>query len=98
MPNIPHSLPKYGTSNSLHNLPEPEWMTVAEAAHYLSVQPRTILLWVRQGQLPGYALSGLKRRVWRFRKADLDAALLRGSTSMLSSASPSVLAQKGEQE
>ena len=35
-----------------------------------------LLLWVRQGKLQAYALSGTKRRIWRFRKEDLDAALL----------------------
>lgn len=53
-----------------------EWMTSAEAADYLKVQARSLLLWVRQGKIPAYALSGTKRRVWRFLKSDLDAALL----------------------
>lgn len=52
-----------------------EWLTAAEAAEYLKVKPRTLLLWVRQGKLPGYALSGARRHVWRFRKSDLDCAL-----------------------
>jgi excisionase family DNA binding protein len=53
-----------------------EWMTSDEAAEYLKVKTRSLLLWVRQGKLPAYALSGTKRRVWRFLKSDLDAALL----------------------
>jgi len=53
-----------------------QWMTSAEAAAYLKVQTRSLLLWVRQGKLKAYALSGTKRRVWRFLKNDLDAALL----------------------
>ncbi len=53
-----------------------EWLTAAEAAEYLKVKPRTLLLWVRQGKVKGFALSGTKRRVWRFRRQDLDAALL----------------------
>jgi len=52
-----------------------EWLTPAEGAQYLKVKPRTLLLWVRQGKLKGYPLSGVKRRVWRFRREDLDAAL-----------------------
>ena len=56
-----------------------EWLTVAEAANYLKVKPRTLLLWVRQGKLKAFALSGTKRRVWRFRQMDLDAALLESS-------------------
>jgi excisionase family DNA binding protein len=51
------------------------WLTAAEAAFYLKVQTRTVLLWVRQGKLRGYALSGAKRHVWRFRVADLDGMM-----------------------
>jgi len=53
-----------------------EWLTATEAAGYLKVKVRTLLLWVRQGKVKGFALSGTKRRVWRFRQSDLDAALL----------------------
>ena len=53
-----------------------EWITAMEAAVYLRISRRTLLLWVRQGKIPGYALSGVKRRVWRFRKEDLDTILL----------------------
>jgi excisionase family DNA binding protein len=52
------------------------WLNTEEAARYLGVKPRTLLFWVRQGNIPAYALSGTRRRVWRFRKEDLDAALL----------------------
>src|SRR5207302_8222731 len=51
-----------------------EWLTAREAARYLKVKVRTLLLWVRQGKVKAFALSGTKRRVWRFRKLDLDAA------------------------
>lgn len=51
------------------------WLTAAEAAFYLKVRTRTVLLWVRQGKLRGYALSGAKRHVWRFRVADLDGMM-----------------------
>ena len=53
-----------------------EWLTASEAAAYLRVKVRTLLLWVRQGKVKGYVLSGIKRHVWRFRQTDLDAALL----------------------
>ncbi len=68
--------------------PVTEWMTSAEAAAYLKVQARSLLLWVRQGKLKAYALSGTKRRVWRFLKSDLDAALL--SRPVVVSSSPSL--------
>lgn len=57
-------------------LPPSEWLTANEAAAHLKVKVRTLLLWVRQGKVKGFALSGTKRRVWRFRRSDLDAALL----------------------
>ena len=39
------------------------------------MKTRTLLQWVRQGKIKGYKLSGTKRHVWRFQRADLDAAL-----------------------
>jgi len=53
-----------------------EWLTAAEAARYLKVKVRTLLLWVRQGKVKAFALSGTKRPIWRFQRQDLDAALL----------------------
>ena len=69
-------------------IPQSEWLTAVEAAAYLKVKVRTLLLWVRQGKVKGFALSGTKRRVWRFRQADLDAPLL--ESSVLPSSTPSV--------
>jgi len=65
-----------------------EWLTAAEAAAYLKVKVRTLLLWVRQGKVKAFALSGIKRRVWRFRQVDLDAVFL--EAVVLPSESPSV--------
>jgi excisionase family DNA binding protein len=56
--------------------PHSEWLTTEEAAAHLKVKPRSLLLWVRQGKLQAYALSGVKRRVWRFLREDLDSTLL----------------------
>jgi excisionase family DNA binding protein len=53
-----------------------EWLTASEAARYLRVRVRTLLLWARQGRVKAYALSGTKRHVWRFRASDLDAVLV----------------------
>jgi excisionase family DNA binding protein len=66
-----------------------EWLTAEEAAKYLKVKTRTLLLWVRQGKVKAFALSGIRRRVWRFRQHDLDAALL--EHAVLDSIPPSVL-------
>jgi excisionase family DNA binding protein len=51
------------------------WLTADEAAQYLKVKTRTLLLWARQGKVRGYTLSGTTRHVWRFRQLDLDATL-----------------------
>lgn len=69
-----------------------DWLTVAEAAQYLKVKPRTLLLWVRQGKVKAFALSGTKRRVWRFRCEDLDSALL--SRPVISCESLTVLTER----
>lgn len=69
-----------------------EWLTAAEAAQYLKIQVRTLLFWVRQGKLKGYALSGTKRRVWRFRQIDLDSVIL-SRCAVLNSSTPSVLSE-----
>jgi excisionase family DNA binding protein len=72
--------------------PQSEWLTAAEAATYLKVKPRSLLLWVRQGKVQAYALTGTQRRVWRFRKEDLDAALF--SRPVVSSDAPAVLTER----
>jgi len=51
------------------------WLTVAEAAAYVRTKPRTLLKWVREGSVKGYALHGTKRVTWRFRREDLDATM-----------------------
>jgi len=68
--------------------PQTEWLTAEEAAQYLKVKIRTLLLWVRQGKVNAFALSG----VWRFRREDLDSALL--SRPVVSSITPTVLSDE----
>ena len=72
--------------------PQSEWLTAAEAAAYFKVKSRSLLLWVRQGKIQAYALTGTQRRVWRFRKEDLDATLL--SRPVVSSDAPAVLTER----
>lgn len=64
-----------------------EWLTATEAAAYLKVRPRTLLLWTRNGRVKGYAVAGTRRRVWRFRPIDLDGAMLENSVVQSGSAS-----------
>ena len=69
-----------------------EWLTANEAAKYLKVKTRSLLLWVRQGKVQAYALSGTRRRVWRFRQQDLDEALF--AQAVITSQSPAVLNER----
>jgi excisionase family DNA binding protein len=70
-----------------------EWLTATEAAQYLKVEPRTLLMWARQKKVRGYVLSGTRRQTWRFRYCDLDTALT--GTGVLDSQSPSVALRNG---
>jgi len=74
------------------SLPQTDWLTASEAAAYLKVTPRSLLLWTRQGKIKGYVLSGTKRRVWRFRREDLDSTLF--SESVVSSDPLTVLTER----
>ena len=58
------------------------WLTANEASAYLKVEPRTLLLWARQGTVKGYVLSGTRRQTWRFLHSDLDATLTAPSVAM----------------
>jgi excisionase family DNA binding protein len=58
------------------------WLTAREAASYLKVEPRTLLLWARQGRIKGYVLSGTERITWRFRSEDLDATMTAPSVAL----------------
>ena len=69
------------------------WLTATEAALYLGIKPRTILLWARQGRIPACALTGTKRHVWRFSLADLEA-FISHNPPVVSSPQPSVLANE----
>jgi excisionase family DNA binding protein len=57
-------------------LPQSEWLTATEAANYLKIESRTLLLWARQGKIKGYVLSGTERVTWRFLRSDLDDKLV----------------------
>jgi len=42
--------------NQIEASPSAEWLTAVEAAQYLKVKVRTLLLWVRQGKVKAFAL------------------------------------------
>ena len=68
--------------NSRSTSMETEWLTATEAASYLRIKPRTILLWARQGHIRGHRLSGTRRVTWRFLRSDLDATLTSPSVAL----------------
>jgi excisionase family DNA binding protein len=57
--------------------PQQEWMTVAEAMAYLRVSRATLYRLAADGRLPYFTVGSSRDR--RFRRRDLDAALLPGS-------------------
>ena len=77
------------------------WLTPAEGAAYLRVNTRTLLSWARLGKVRGHTLSGTKRHVWRFRRSDLDLALLPADAAeggVVDYARPSVLSERRRDE
>ena len=54
---------------------EIEWLTAHEAAEYLKIRPRTLILWVRQRKVPGHKLSGTHSCIYRFLRHELDLML-----------------------
>src|SRR5580692_5087282 len=52
---------------SMNTAEQSEWLTAEEAAAYLKVKTRSLLRWVRLGNVQAYTLSGTRRHVWRFR-------------------------------
>ncbi len=89
-PADPEHSPSESVTQRRFDTEYPKWLTAAEAAQYLNVKARTILLWARQGRVKAYALSGTRRRVWRFLHADLNSIVMQ-KKPVVSSAQPSVL-------
>lgn len=52
-----------------------DYMTAQEAAKYLRVNHRTLLMWARKQQVPAIPLGGGHRKTWLFSKATLDEHL-----------------------
>jgi len=75
-------VPRSRGSCSLSTVPQSEWLTATEAAGYLKIKPRTLLLWARKGRIKGYVLSGAERITWRFLRSDLDATLTSPSVAL----------------
>lgn len=63
--------------------PRVDWLTAKEAASYVKIPTRTLLLWTRQGKVQAFALSGTKRRVWRYRRDDFGSVAAEPSCAKL---------------
>ena len=57
-------------------MPEAEFLTVAEVAERLRLNPQTVRNWIEAGKLPAYRVG---RRV-RIGRADFDALIVAGAT------------------
>lgn len=57
------------------NMESVEWLNTTEAAQHLRIKPRTLVVWAREGKVPGHRLSGNQRVTWRFLRHELDAML-----------------------
>ena len=53
------------------------WLTVTEAAEYLSVTPATVYTYMKDERLPFSYLAGTRHR--RIKKSDLEALLVPGN-------------------
>lgn len=58
------------------------WLTPEEAAKYLNIKVRKLLMWARAGKVKGHVLSGTLRQTRRFLHADLDAMLTGPSVAL----------------
>jgi hypothetical protein len=68
-------------------------------ADFLAVKRREILQWARAGLIPAHPLGHGKRRTWRFRLSDVNAAVLswtRPTRPIIPSGSPPVARKRGD--
>jgi excisionase family DNA binding protein len=53
------------------------FLTPEQAANFLGgMNPRTLTRWAREGLIPAYPMGEGKRRLWRFRREDLQEWML----------------------
>jgi excisionase family DNA binding protein len=58
---------------------QPEPFVDADAvAAFLSIKRRQVLELARSGRIPAHPLLGSRRKVWRFRLSEVDAAVVSG--------------------
>ena len=70
----------YSCGDEASMSPEP-FVSADEAARFLSVKRRYLLVLARSGIAGAYALgTGLKRKIWVFRLSELAAAIARKET------------------
>jgi excisionase family DNA binding protein len=81
---VPHCPAFPALAILMNNPTATPWLTGREAASYLRIETRTLLMWARQGKVEGYSLSGTRRHVWRFLHSDLDSMLTAPSVALKS--------------
>jgi excisionase family DNA binding protein len=57
--------------------PEP-YVDADAVASFLSIKRRQVLELARAGKIPAHPLLGSRRKVWRFRLSEVDAAVVSG--------------------
>jgi excisionase family DNA binding protein len=73
---------RHATAQSVGNHPVvdsdlPVFLTAEEASRFLGgMHPRTLTRWAREGYIPAYPMGEGKRRLWRFRRHDLEEWML----------------------
>jgi excisionase family DNA binding protein len=45
-------------------------------AEWLGIKPRRVLEMARRGQIPAHPLGAGRRKIWRFRLSEVDAAIV----------------------
>jgi excisionase family DNA binding protein len=57
--------------------PEP-FVDASAVAQFLAITRRQVLELARSGRIPAHPLQGTRRRVWRFKLSEVDAAVVSG--------------------
>ena len=77
------------------NLSQPEPFVDAEAvAAFLCIKRRQVLEMARAGKIPAHPLLGSRRKVWRFRLSEVDAAVVSGTRKHPASREDRALAEE----
>lgn len=76
--------------------PEP-YVDAKTVARFLSVTRRQVLGLARAGKIPAHPILGSRRKVWRFKLSEVDAAIASGTRQPPTPREDGALAQKFSQ-